>query len=107
MVQLSLLATETPLDVIVSLGRGTICGGGTTDDMVSAVADKCTALMEKVITEDFEALNVRARVLKGLIELVKGDIKLAEPFFDKSLQPSHATVSFFRPWIVLTICYYI
>jgi hypothetical protein len=39
--------------------------------MASAVADKCMALVEKEITEDFEALNVLARVLKGVIELVK------------------------------------
>ncbi|MCI37999.1 hypothetical protein A2U01_0059227 [Trifolium medium] len=38
--------------------------------MASAVADKCTALVEKEITGNFEALNVRARVLKGVIELV-------------------------------------
>jgi hypothetical protein len=39
--------------------------------MASVVADKCMALMEKEITEDFEARNVLARVLKGVIELVK------------------------------------
>jgi hypothetical protein len=31
--------------------------------------------VEKEITEDFEALNVLARVLKGVIELVKWDIE--------------------------------
>lgn len=56
------------------------------DDMASAVADKCIELVENEKTEDFEALNVRARAIKGLVELVKGDIKSAEPFFDKSLR---------------------
>ncbi|XP_058767258.1 uncharacterized protein LOC131640918 [Vicia villosa] len=56
------------------------------DDMASAVADKCIELVENEKTKDFEALNVRARALKGLIELVKGDIKSAEPYFDKSLR---------------------
>ncbi|PNX59625.1 hypothetical protein L195_g051515, partial [Trifolium pratense] len=100
------------LDAIVALGWGTICGGGATDslahyklssaisyasqdDMASAVGDKCTALAEKELTEDFEALNVRARVLKGLIELVKGDIKLAEPFFDQSLHNKPCDSIFF------------
>lgn len=56
------------------------------DDMASAVADKCIELVENEKTEDFEALNIRARAIKGLVELVKGDIKSAEPFFDKSLR---------------------
>lgn len=56
------------------------------DDMASAVADKCIELVENEKTEDFEALNVRARAIKGLVELVKGDIKSAEPFFDKALR---------------------
>ncbi|XP_004492165.2 uncharacterized protein [Cicer arietinum] len=56
------------------------------DDMASEVADKCIELVENEKTEDFEALNVRARALKGLVELVKGDIKSAESFFDKSLR---------------------
>lgn len=43
--------------------------------MASEVADKCIELVENEKTEDFEALNVRARALKGLVELVKGDIK--------------------------------
>jgi hypothetical protein len=30
--------------------------------------------VENEKTEDYEALNVRARALKGLTELVKGDI---------------------------------
>ncbi|PNY10555.1 TPR protein [Trifolium pratense] len=44
------------------------------DDMASVVADKCIELVENEKTEDYEALNVRARALKGLTELVKGDI---------------------------------
>jgi hypothetical protein len=43
--------------------------------MASAVADKCIELVENEKTEDFEALKIRARAIKGLIELVKGDIK--------------------------------
>jgi hypothetical protein len=42
--------------------------------MASEVADKCIELVENEKTEDYEALNVRARALKGLTELVKGDI---------------------------------
>nr|ABD33053.2 hypothetical protein MtrDRAFT_AC150891g55v2 [Medicago truncatula] len=41
----------------------------------SAVADKCIELVENKKTDDFEALNALARVIKGLVELVKGDIK--------------------------------
>ncbi|RHN51698.1 putative tetratricopeptide-like helical domain-containing protein [Medicago truncatula] len=54
--------------------------------MASAVADKCIELVENEKTEDFEALKIRARAIKGLVELVKGDIKSAEPFFNKSLR---------------------
>ncbi|KAK2414374.1 hypothetical protein P8452_59842 [Trifolium repens] len=56
------------------------------DDMASEVADKCIELVENEKTEDYEALNVRARALKGLTELVKGDINSAEPYFDESLR---------------------
>ncbi|XP_057455415.1 uncharacterized protein LOC130746717 [Lotus japonicus] len=56
------------------------------DDMASVVGDKCVELMEKQKTEDSEALNVRAKALKGLIELAKGNIESAEAFFDKSLR---------------------
>ncbi|XP_061349741.1 uncharacterized protein LOC133294980 isoform X2 [Gastrolobium bilobum] len=56
------------------------------DDMASAVADKCVEFVEKQGTGDFEALNIRAKALKGLIELVNGNIKSAEAFFDKSLR---------------------
>jgi hypothetical protein len=38
------------------------------------VADKCIEIVENEKTEDFEALNACARVIKGLVELVKGDI---------------------------------
>ncbi|XP_057436949.1 uncharacterized protein LOC130729279 [Lotus japonicus] len=55
------------------------------DDMASAVGDKCIELLEKQNAEDSEALKVRAKALKGLIELVKGNIESAEAFFDKSL----------------------
>lgn len=43
--------------------------------MASAVGDNCVELMEKQKTEDSEALNVRAKALKGLIELAKGNIE--------------------------------
>ncbi|KAJ1402626.1 Tetratricopeptide-like helical domain superfamily [Sesbania bispinosa] len=55
------------------------------DDMASVVADKCVELLEKQKTGDFEALNIRAKALKGLVELVNGNVESAEAFFDKSL----------------------
>lgn len=63
------------------------------DDMASAVADKCIELVENEKTEDYEALNVRARAIKGLVELVKGYIKSAEPFFDKALRICDGTAA--------------
>ncbi|RYR15756.1 hypothetical protein Ahy_B04g072682 isoform D [Arachis hypogaea] len=49
------------------------------DDKASAIADKCVEVVEKQKTddddEDFKALILRAKALKGLIELVKGSIE--------------------------------
>ncbi|KAL1359758.1 hypothetical protein AAHE18_04G130300 [Arachis hypogaea] len=63
------------------------------DDKASAIADTCVEVVEKQKTDDddddFKALILRAKALKGLIELVKGSIESAVPFFDKSLQLSN------------------
>ncbi|KAL1321550.1 hypothetical protein AAHE18_14G135300 [Arachis hypogaea] len=67
------------------------------DDKASAIADKCVEVVEKQKTddddEDFKALILRAKALKGLIELVKGSIESAVPFFDKSIQLSDGTAA--------------
>ncbi|XP_027351920.1 uncharacterized protein LOC113862862 isoform X2 [Abrus precatorius] len=60
------------------------------DDLASVVADKCIDLVEKQPqARDHEAQYVRAKALKGLIELVNGNIESAEAFFDKSLCDKH------------------
>ncbi|CAJ1800264.1 unnamed protein product [Sphenostylis stenocarpa] len=56
------------------------------DDLAAAVADKCMKVVEnQQQARDFEAQFVRAKALKGLIELVNGNVDSAEDFFDKSL----------------------
>lgn len=42
--------------------------------MASAVGDKCIELLEKQQTEESEALKVRAKALKELVEVVKGTV---------------------------------
>ncbi|KAK7339680.1 hypothetical protein VNO77_20361 [Canavalia gladiata] len=60
------------------------------DDFASALADKCVVLVEKEPqARDFEAHHSRARALKGLIELVNGNIDTAEGFFDKCLHEKY------------------
>ncbi|XLT55800.1 hypothetical protein HN873_048404 [Arachis hypogaea] len=58
------------------------------DDKASAIADKCVEVVEKQKTddddEDFKALILRAKALKGLIELVKGSIESAQRRYDSS-----------------------
>ncbi|KAF7825640.1 Tetratricopeptide repeat (TPR)-like superfamily protein, putative isoform 1 [Senna tora] len=55
------------------------------DDISSVLADKCLELIEKheagCSDKDFEALNVRANAVKGLVELVNGNLESAETFF--------------------------
>ncbi|KAK7292936.1 hypothetical protein RJT34_15794 [Clitoria ternatea] len=60
------------------------------DDKASAVADKCMELVEnEPQARDYEAHFHRARALKGLIELINGNIDSAEPFFDKAIHESY------------------
>ncbi|RDX61544.1 hypothetical protein CR513_60223, partial [Mucuna pruriens] len=79
------------------------------DDLAVAVADKCMELVEnQQQARDFEAQFVRAKALKGLIELVNGNVDsgcaqgsflllmsayyvlgAAEDFFDKSLREKY------------------
>ncbi|TKY65995.1 hypothetical protein E2542_SST08857 [Spatholobus suberectus] len=60
------------------------------DDLAAAVADKCMKLVEnQQQARDFEAQFVRAKALKGLIELVNGNVDSAEDFFDKSLREKY------------------
>ncbi|KAK8466511.1 hypothetical protein PHAVU_008G118100 [Phaseolus vulgaris] len=62
------------------------------DDLAAAVADKCMKVVEnqrqakdfEVQAKDFEAHFLRAKALKGLIELVNGNVDSADDFFDKS-----------------------
>ncbi|KAL9321926.1 hypothetical protein ACSQ67_009979 [Phaseolus vulgaris] len=62
------------------------------DDLAAAVADKCMKVVEnqrqakdfEVQANDFKAHFLRAKALKGLIELVNGNVDSAEDFFDKS-----------------------
>ncbi|MED6106672.1 hypothetical protein PIB30_006616 [Stylosanthes scabra] len=65
------------------------------DDKASAIADKCVELVEELKTgdDDSKALILRAKALKGLIELVNGSIESAVPFFDKSLRLSDGTAA--------------
>ncbi|OIW07490.1 hypothetical protein TanjilG_14436 [Lupinus angustifolius] len=55
------------------------------DAIASAVAEKGVEFMEKHETGENDSLTIHAKALKGLIELVNGDIKSAEASFDKSL----------------------
>lgn len=55
------------------------------DDTSSVLADKCLELLGKVelknSDEDSEVANARAKAIKGLAELVQGNVESAEPFF--------------------------
>nr|KYP37522.1 hypothetical protein KK1_041275 [Cajanus cajan] len=57
------------------------------DDLAAVAADKCMKVVEnQEQARDYEAQFVRAKALKGLIELVNGNFDSAEDFFDKSLR---------------------
>ncbi|KDP35666.1 hypothetical protein JCGZ_09104 [Jatropha curcas] len=55
------------------------------DDTSSVLADKCLELLGKDEYEstvgDFAVANARAKAVKGLVELVRGNLGLAEPLF--------------------------
>ncbi|KAI4354536.1 hypothetical protein L6164_003388 [Bauhinia variegata] len=55
------------------------------DDISSVLADKCLEQVEKQEAgsngKGFGAINVRAKALKGLVELINGNIESAEAFF--------------------------
>ncbi|KAI9116095.1 hypothetical protein K1719_013025 [Acacia pycnantha] len=59
------------------------------DDKSSVLADKCLELMGKHEAgsdeKDFETLNIRAKAVKGLVELVHGNLESAEAFFQGPL----------------------
>ncbi|KAG5095195.1 hypothetical protein GLYMA_18G185200v4 [Glycine max] len=67
------------------------------DDLAAVVADKCMKMVENQEKPleyeerfvDYEAQFVRAKALKGLIELVNGNADSAEDFFDKSLREKY------------------
>lgn len=59
------------------------------DDKSSVLADKCLELMGKHEArcngKDFENLNIRAKAVKGFVELVNGNLESAEAFFQGPL----------------------
>ncbi|XP_014496581.1 uncharacterized protein LOC106758157 isoform X1 [Vigna radiata var. radiata] len=67
------------------------------DDLAAAVADKCMKVVEnqrqakdfEVQRRDFVAHFIRAKALKGLIELVKGNVDSAEEFFDEPIDQKY------------------
>ncbi|KAL2336579.1 hypothetical protein Fmac_011025 [Flemingia macrophylla] len=61
------------------------------DDLAAAAADKCMKVVEnQEQVRDYEAQFVRAKALKGLIELVNGNVDSAEGFFDNSLREKYS-----------------
>ncbi|QCE11761.1 hypothetical protein DEO72_LG10g2998 [Vigna unguiculata] len=81
-------ALETQAGLYLEMGQ---------DDLASAVADKCMEVVQnqrqskdfEFQRKDFEAHFIRAKALKGLIELVNGNVDSAEDFFDEPLDEKY------------------